>query len=242
MRVLIGAAPGGEVDDARLEELYAVPATPWVRVNMVSTVDGSATGEGGLTGSINNEADHRVFDLLRRQADVIVVGAGTARAEGYTALDLPLVLVSRRGEVPPRLRGAEPGRVLMATCEHAEHLAEARARLGEEHVLVLGSHRVDLPLLRQVLVDRGWPDPLRGRPAPAARPGRRGGRRRDLLHHRAAAGRRRAPPDHRRPTRRRTAGAAHPPRAGRHPPRPLVPPPRRLSWARRGVELGLPGR
>ncbi len=156
MRVLIGAAPGGEVDDARLEELYAVPATPWVRVNMVSTVDGSATGEGGLTGSINNEADHRVFDLLRRQADVVVVGAGTARAEGYTALDLPLVLVSRRGEVPPRLRGAEPGRVLMATCEQAEHLAEARTLLGEEHVLVLGSHRVDLPLLRQVLVDRGW--------------------------------------------------------------------------------------
>ncbi|NYD40538.1 dihydrofolate reductase family protein [Nocardioides panaciterrulae] len=165
MRVLIGAAPeagtgvgvgAGEVDDERLAELYAAPRTPWVRVNMVSTVDGSATGEGGLTGAINNEPDHRVFDLLRRQADVVVVGAGTARAEGYTALDLPLVLVSRGGAVPPRLRGAEPGRVLMATCEQAEHLDETRALLGEEQVLVLGSHRVDLPLLRDRLVDRGW--------------------------------------------------------------------------------------
>jgi riboflavin biosynthesis pyrimidine reductase len=27
-------------------------------------------------------------------------------------------------------------------------------------VLVLGSHRVDLPLLKQVLVDRGWTDVL----------------------------------------------------------------------------------
>jgi riboflavin biosynthesis pyrimidine reductase len=32
--------------------------------------------------------------------------------------------------------------------------------LGAEHVLVLGSHRVDLPLLKQVLVDRGWTDVL----------------------------------------------------------------------------------
>jgi len=156
MRILIGAEPGAEADETRLEELYAVPSRPWVRVNMVGTVDGSATGEGGVTGSINNEADHRVFDLLRRQADVVVVGAGTARAEGYTPLDRPLVLVSRRGEVPPRLRGAEPGRVLMATCEHAEHLAEARELLGEEHVLVVGSHRVDLPALRAALVARGW--------------------------------------------------------------------------------------
>lgn len=162
MPILIGPGQagargvGGEVDDERLAELYAVPSTPWLRVNMVTTVDGSATGEGGLTGAINNEPDHRVFDLLRRQADVVVVGAGTARAEGYTPLGLPLVLVSRRGEVPPRLRGAEPGRVLMATCEQAEHLAEARALLGDDHVWVLGSHRVDLPALRAALVARGW--------------------------------------------------------------------------------------
>ena len=151
-----GGGEGAEVTDERLEELYAATATPWVRVNMVTTVDGSATGEGGLTGAINNEPDHRVFDLLRRLADVVVVGAGTARAEGYTPLDLPLVLVSRRGEVPPRLRGAEPGRVLMATCEQAEHLDETRSLLGPSNVLVLGSHRVDLPALREALVERGW--------------------------------------------------------------------------------------
>ena len=72
-------------------------ATPWLRVNMVSTVDGSATGEGGRSGSINNEADERVFHILRGLADAIIVGAGTARAEGYGPADPPLVLVSRSG-------------------------------------------------------------------------------------------------------------------------------------------------
>lgn len=139
-----------------LEELYQVPTTPWLRVNMVSTVDGSATGGSGLTGSINNEADKRVFHLLRRMADAIVVGAGTARAEGYRPTDRPIVLVSRRADVPARLRDAEPGAVLMATTAHAERLDEARTLLGNDNVLVLGSHRVDLVELKRRLAERGW--------------------------------------------------------------------------------------
>ena len=163
MRVLIGpdgpfagGQPGAELDDDELAALYAAPVgASWLRVNMVSTVDGAATGESGLTASINNAADRRVFDVLRRLADVIVVGAGTARAEGYGPVDRPIVLVSRRAEVPPALRGAAPGAVRMATTGTAEHLDEARALLGYEHVLVLGSYRVDLALLRERLVAAG---------------------------------------------------------------------------------------
>lgn len=153
MRVLVGPDPGpGGVD---LHVLYAAPEDPWLRVNMVSTVDGAATGESGRSGSINNEADHAVFEHLRATADAIVVGAGTARAEGYGPADVPLVLVSRRGQVPERLRDAPAGSVLLATCAAAEGLDEARAALGADRVLVLGSHRVDLAALRQALVDRG---------------------------------------------------------------------------------------
>ena len=122
---------------------------------MVSTVDGAATGESGLTASINNAADKRVFDVLRRLADVIVVGAGTARAEGYRPVDRPIVLVSRRAEVPPALRGAAPGAVRMATDRHRRAprrgagAARLRARAGA------GSYRVDLALLRERLVAAG---------------------------------------------------------------------------------------
>ena len=146
----------GEQSDADLDALYAVPSRPWLRVNMVSTVDGAATGPDGKSGGINNSADKRVFDTLRRLCDCVVVGAGTARDEGYRDLSKPLVLVSRSGEVPLRLRDAEPGRVLMATCEAAEHLDETRALLGAEHVLVLGQHRVALAELKSALADRGF--------------------------------------------------------------------------------------
>lgn len=150
MRVLVG--PEG----ADLAALYAPLADPWLRVNMVSTVDGAATGASGRSGSINNEADKVVFDHLRATADAIVVGAGTARAEGYGAAAVPLVVVSRRGEVPEQLRSAPRGAVLLATCAAAERFDEARDLLGPDHVLVLGSHRVDLAGLRHALVDRGW--------------------------------------------------------------------------------------
>ena len=107
VRVLVGP----DTDD--LGELYAPPRTPWLRVNMVSTVDGAATGESGTSGSINNAADKQVFDHLRATCDVIVVGAATARAEGYGPADRPIVVVSRRDEVPEGLRGAPAGSVVV---------------------------------------------------------------------------------------------------------------------------------
>jgi riboflavin biosynthesis pyrimidine reductase len=68
----------------------------------------------------------------------------------------PLVVVSRTGSVPPTQRGAERGRVLMATVSTAPHLSEARELLGDEHVLVLGSHRVDLARMKDELALRGY--------------------------------------------------------------------------------------
>ena len=153
MRTLLG--PDGD-----LREVYAAPQTPWLRVNMVSTVDGAATGEDGQTGSINNDADQRVFHLLRELADAVVIGAGTARAESYPPLAKPTVVVTRSGGLPVRLRGAEPGRVLMATVSVAPGLEEARDLLGADNVMVLGSHRVDLAAMKQELVDRGFGDLL----------------------------------------------------------------------------------
>jgi riboflavin biosynthesis pyrimidine reductase len=160
MRVLIGPThrPGQEapLGTSELEELYAAPSTPWLRVNMVSTLDGAVTGESGRSGSISNETDKRVFEVLRDLADVVVVGAGTARIEGYRPADRPIVVVSRSGQVPDKLRGVGPGRVILATCRHAPGLDEARRLLPSEDVLVLGSHRVDLVLMRQRLEERGF--------------------------------------------------------------------------------------
>jgi riboflavin biosynthesis pyrimidine reductase len=147
-------------DELDLQRLYAAPRLPWLRVNMITTLDGAATGATGRSGSINNAADKQVFDTLRGLADAVIVGAGTVRAEGYRPAAAPIVVVSRRGEVPPTLRDAAPGQVVMATCTTAPHLGEARDLLGSDHVVTFGSHRLDLAELKQCLVDRGWRDLL----------------------------------------------------------------------------------
>ena len=151
MRILVGS---GSTD--ALGALYAVPRVPWLRVNMVSSVDGAATGESGKSGSINNEADKVVFDLLRSLSDAVVVGAGTLREEGYRPIEgSVLVAVSRRGSVPERLRSAPAGSVLMATCASAPELEPARSLPGAENVIVAGDDEVDLTAVVGALHERG---------------------------------------------------------------------------------------
>ncbi len=55
---------------------------PWVLLNMVASVDGATTLDG-VSGGLGGPADKVVFSAIRAAADVIVVAAGTARAEGY---------------------------------------------------------------------------------------------------------------------------------------------------------------
>lgn len=158
MRILIdelnGRAGEADLDADDLVGAYRPPRTPWWRVNMVSTVDGSATGPDGRSGSVNDAADRRVFDTLRGMADAILVGAGTARAEGYGPAAVPIVVVSRSAQVPEGLREAAPGAVLMATVDGADGLGQARELLGAEHVIATGG-AVDLATLRGTLSERG---------------------------------------------------------------------------------------
>lgn len=149
IRVLIGP-------DAPLREVYAAPEGPWLRANMISTVDGASAGPDGMSGSINTPADRVVFDLLRELCDAIVVGAGTLRAEHYRPNPKPVVIVSRSGEVPDGVVGPGSGPVLLATCSAADGLLASTELLGADNVMVLGSHRVDLARLRAELVDRGY--------------------------------------------------------------------------------------
>lgn len=59
---------------------------PWVLVNMVASVDGGVTtphGVSGGEGGLGGPGDRAVFRALRALADVVLVGAGTVRAEQY---------------------------------------------------------------------------------------------------------------------------------------------------------------
>ncbi|HEX7715671.1 MAG TPA: dihydrofolate reductase family protein [Marmoricola sp.] len=155
MRILIDQLGGATGEAADLKALYRPPRLPWLRVNMVSTLDGAANGESGTSGSINNDADKRVFRALRAQADAVVVGAGTARTERYRVADVPLVVVSHRALVPEQLRDAPPGKVLLVTCSDSLGLDDCRSTLGHDQVIVAGEAQVDLVAMRSALVERG---------------------------------------------------------------------------------------
>ena len=55
---------------------------PWVLVNMIASVDG-AIAVDGRSGGLGGPADQAMLGALRATADVVLVGAGTVRAEGY---------------------------------------------------------------------------------------------------------------------------------------------------------------
>ncbi|WP_229378849.1 pyrimidine reductase family protein [Streptomyces sp. VRA16 Mangrove soil] len=69
-----------------LADAYAYPPRtgdePWLRANMVSTLDGAAQHDG-RSQPLSNDTDMRIFGTLRGLADVVVVGAQTVRQEGY---------------------------------------------------------------------------------------------------------------------------------------------------------------
>jgi riboflavin biosynthesis pyrimidine reductase len=145
--VLVGA-------DVPLGDLYAPPPGPWLRVNMVSSVDGAAHGADGRSGSVNNAIDAEVFHLLRSQADAIIVGAGTARVEGYHPAVRPLVVVSGRGRLPETLEGADGVRVEAGGDEDALTDLVRRLRAeGFEHLLCEGGPTLLGRLLSAGLVD-----------------------------------------------------------------------------------------
>lgn len=157
-----------EPDDDDLRRLYAVPtpradpSRPFVRANVIATVDGRVTGRDGTSSSINNPADKRVFDVLRSLADTVLVGAGTIREEGYGRIEAgadgtapDLVVVSNSGAMPDSVLGSptHDGDVPRGEAILATH---ASAPL-EQHVtrLICGEDSVDVRLLLAHLHDRG---------------------------------------------------------------------------------------
>ena len=178
-------SPGAREQDTvqALADLYAypdpMPPGGWVRASMVATLDGAATGGDGLSGSISNGTDRVLLRTLRGLADVVLVGAGTARAEGYRAPAPPpefaerraaagqpaapaLALVTRSGRLPAGLGGGEAA-VFALTCVDTD-TRDLVSRLGPDRVLVAGEDEVDPELaltrlaalgMRRVLLEGG---------------------------------------------------------------------------------------
>jgi riboflavin biosynthesis pyrimidine reductase len=179
-RIYPAAGAGGPADGAldRMEDLaaaYAYPEAegPWVRANMVASADGAVTVKG-LSGGLSSDGDRRIFGILRGLADVILVGAGTARTEGYGPArpreswqklregrppSPPIAVVTRLLDLD--LSGAlfsgAPAHAptIVLTTETAP--ADRRARAAENaEVVIAGAERVDPAAVVSALAGRGF--------------------------------------------------------------------------------------
>lgn len=156
---------------------YSPPAAagrnqPFVRCNMISTIDGAITLEG-RSGLLGGPADRRVFQTLRSWADVVLVGAGTVRTEGYGPVRLeedlreqreargctpvpPIATVTRSGNLDwtaPFFTEAEQ-RPIVFTTDDAHRPGHGGEQVAD--VVVAGHDRVDIRLVIDHLFSAGF--------------------------------------------------------------------------------------
>jgi riboflavin-specific deaminase-like protein len=125
-------------DDARLAALYGYPdglTRPYVRANMISSLDGGATDDGS-SGGLAGPGDRAVFSRMRQEADVILVGASTVRIENYSGAQMSL---AQRKERQARGQAEVPPIAVITHSADFEHDAKLFTRT-EVPPLILTSH------------------------------------------------------------------------------------------------------
>src|SRR5918992_672202 len=148
--------------DVDLATAYAYPTDrPWLRANMIASLDGSAWW-GDRTGPLGDE---------RGLADVVIVGAGTVRVEGYgpvrprrewdelragRAPVPPLAVVSRALNLDfdaPIFTAASERTIVLTT--EAAPASQRKAAEARAEVIVAGREDVDIRAAVDALIARG---------------------------------------------------------------------------------------
>lgn len=171
--------PARAIDDADLAGLYAYPQPAgdrlWLRANFITSIDGGAT-VAERSGGLGGPGDRTLFHLLRALADIVVVGAGTVRAENYAGAHLgvgdrqhrrdrgqsevpQLAIVSgsgRLGRDLPVFTATEVPPLVLTSAASVEQTGATLAGVAEVRECSAGDpHRVDARQLLTVLAERG---------------------------------------------------------------------------------------
>ena len=129
-----------------------------LRLEMIASADGRASGPDGSSRSLNGPADHRILRLLRAQADVVLVGGATARNEHYQDLPVPaaaasgpdLAIVSYDGSIPA---GLDPKRTWVVTTSRAP--AASEPPLPADRVIIAGDDAIDAEAMTAAFATHG---------------------------------------------------------------------------------------
>jgi len=162
VRRILPIADDKELTEDDLIEAYEPDRSrPAVRINFVTSLDGAVQLDGYSRG-LSGEADRKVFGILRRHADAVMVGAGTLRHEGYRAVRMSddtrrwrtnrglrehptLVVVSAALDLDPASPTFTEAPVRPVVLTHAGADDARRAALAETaDVVICGESVVDL--------------------------------------------------------------------------------------------------
>lgn len=146
---------------------------PFLRANMVASLDGAAVLDG-RSGTLGDAEDQRLLTVLRTLADLVLVGARTIAAEGYGGAAVSDADAAWRASLghPPQPRFAIVSTRLGLGPEHP-FFAEAvvrpivvtsaaapadrrRALSAVADLVVAGDDRVDLPAALRELAAAGF--------------------------------------------------------------------------------------
>jgi riboflavin biosynthesis pyrimidine reductase len=145
-----------------LRGLYAIGEDS-VRLSLIRAADGSAVGPDGSSRSLNGPEDLRILRVTRSLADIVIVGAQTARAERYGDIRLRpelaaaregtpvhLAIVTRSGELP---EGLTPSLTWILTTESGRANVPAA---WSERVVEVGRESPDPGRVVRALRERGY--------------------------------------------------------------------------------------
>jgi riboflavin biosynthesis pyrimidine reductase len=108
------------------------PHRPWVELCMVSSLDGSTVVDQN-SRALSNPTDQDLLLTLRSLVDVVLVGAGTVRKEGYGPPKTPnlrIAVVSRSAHFDFTLPLWTSGRALLVLPEDAPEVPVPSVRAG----------------------------------------------------------------------------------------------------------------
>jgi riboflavin biosynthesis pyrimidine reductase len=122
----------------RVRALYRPRSEHWVRLNLIGSVSGSATGSDGTSETLTSPTDRLLLGVIRSLSDVVLVGAASVRAEGYSVPRTgALAIVSRGGDFTGhRIRDTEGRGSVLVLCPAAA-VERARDTIGRSDARIV---------------------------------------------------------------------------------------------------------
>lgn len=130
-------APVDFDDRDALLDLYRPPRREWLRLNLIATVTGGASGSDGTSETLTNPVDRRILGVIRELADIVLIGAQSLRAELYVQpRRARLAIVTASGDLGGHRIEAPEGENPLVLCP-ASASERVRASLPSAHIVEL---------------------------------------------------------------------------------------------------------